>query len=320
MDPRQLEYFVRVATCGGFQSRCGGAPDSAIGVEPPHSPPRRGTWRVTAHSRPTWRRATPAGELLLDRAEAILRQIRDARDEVASEAKEPRGELAIGMPPSLQSMITVPLLAELPKRLPSVSVKAWVATSMVLREMVLSGNLDLAVFGIIEADTTLDLMPLLRDDMFLVGPADANLAAGKPPSWAEIAELPVILTSRPNSVRLLVEAAAAKRRRKLNVIMEVNYIPAQIELVRCGTGFTMLPYSAVREHADRGELSVARNSGSGLRLGRSRRRGKPVSAAARSAQQLLAEIARRRIVDEQWPHARLIHKASRSSGLEEALL
>ncbi len=320
MDPRQLEYFVRVATCGGFNRA---AVELRIAQSALSRRIRLLEEELGVSLLIRGRRGaalTPAGELLLDRAEAILRQLRDARDEVASEAKEPRGELAIGMPPSLQSMITVPLLAELPKRLPSVSVKAWVATSMVLREMVLAGNLDLAVFGIIEADTTLDLMPLLRDDMFLVGPADAKLAVGEPPSWAEIAELPVILTSRPNSVRLLVEAAAAKRRRKLNVIMEVNYIPAQIELVRCGTGFTMLPYSAVREHADRGELSVARIPGLDYAWAVAGVRGKPVSAAARSAQQLLTEIARRRIVDEQWPHARLIHKASRSSGLEEALL
>jgi LysR family nitrogen assimilation transcriptional regulator len=311
MDARQLEYFIRIATCGGFNraavelriaqsalSRRVRLLEEELGV-PLLVRGRRGA------------ALTSAGELLFERAEGILRQLREVKDEVASEANVPRGELAIGMPPSLQDMITVPLLAELRARFPTVLIRTWIATSMALRDMVLSGDLDLAVFGIIEPEARLDLTPLLRDAMFLVGAPGAAVETRKPVDWTDIALQPMILTSRPNSVRLLVEAAAAKHRRRLNVVMEVNYIPVLIDLVRRGVGVSMLPYSAVRAYVDRGELSAAKIAGLDYAWAIATARGKPVSAAARSARDLLAELARRRVVDEKWPHARLAQKPGR---------
>lgn len=108
-----------------------------------------------------------------------------------------------------------------------------------------------------EFDTSLEFEPLLLDEMFVIGPPDANLK-GKSASWSQIAALPLILTSAPNSVHLLVEAAAAKGNERLNVIAEVNYVPVLIDLILAGAGYTLLPYSAVHELLAKREVTVLR--------------------------------------------------------------
>ncbi len=243
MDIRQLNYFLQVANHGGFNRAASylHVAQSALS--------RQVTLLEAELKTPLFLRRsggvelTAAGNILLLRAEAILSQVRVARDEVMAEAHEVRGELSLGMPPSLDGVMTVPILNEMRGRHPSVIVKTWVALSIELRNRVLEGTLDMAVIGVVEPEPILASMTLFDDAMYLIGPAGANLPDAA--SWEVVSELPLILTSPPNSVRMLVERAAARVGRRLHVVMEVNYVPIIMALVAQGVGYTLLPKSAI---------------------------------------------------------------------------
>jgi LysR family nitrogen assimilation transcriptional regulator len=92
------------------------------------------------------------------------------------------------------------------------------------------------------------LQPLLDDQLFLIAPrpAKAERKARKSITLAELADHPLIIPSRPHSMRMSVENALAGVDRKIRVAHEIECIPAVIDLVRQGHGFGVLPLNAVK--------------------------------------------------------------------------
>lgn len=303
MDVRQLEYFVRIANSGGFNRASAQlrVAQSALSRQVRQLEEELGVALFVRNGRGV--QLTPAGELMLERAEFLLRQFRQTREEVAAQADQPRGELALGMPPSLRTMIAGPLLAEFRLLYPAVFISAWESTSMVVRDLVLAGKVDLAVFGTVDSEPILETQPLFRDDMFVVGSPSSELGATI--DLPRLSELPLILTSGPNSLRLLVENAAARRNLRLKVAMEANSVPLMIDLVRSGVGHAVLPYSALRQLVEEGQIAAARvrNLSYAWIIANSRER--PLSAAARRMREMLRVRAVRLIEKEGWPNAQL---------------
>jgi LysR family nitrogen assimilation transcriptional regulator len=82
----------------------------------------------------------------------------------------------------------------------------------------------------------------------LISPADRPVgkttkASAKPQTvnLSEVAELPLILPSRPNAFRILIEAELMAVGRRPNVILEVDGLNAILSLVKEGMGHAVLP-------------------------------------------------------------------------------
>jgi LysR family nitrogen assimilation transcriptional regulator len=234
---------------------------------------------------------THAGELLAKRAESLLRQFRQTREELMAESRSPRGELAIGIPPSLEQTLAVPLLRQFRKLYPLVFVSTWDGTSNQLREWVLSGKLDLALLGIIEPESVLDETVLSRDSVYVVGSKSAGLQGSSPVELQSLVDLPLLATSRPNGMRLLIDHAAARKHLRMNVVMEVNSVALLIDLLIDGAGFSVLPQSAVEPYLRSGQLCGARINDLSLTWICASSRERPLSAAARHMRTLLKTLA-----------------------------
>lgn len=120
------------------------------------------------------------------------------------------------------------------------------------------GRVDCALVYNAPASPTMDLSPLLDDQLFLIGPRPAKAArkVRKSVTLSEIAAYPLIIPSRPHSIRMSVENALAGVDRKIRVAHEIECIPAIIDLVRQGHGFAVLPFNAVQSTPWGDEVSV----------------------------------------------------------------
>jgi LysR family nitrogen assimilation transcriptional regulator len=241
MDLRDLEVFVEVATSGGFNRASVQlhTAQSALSRRVANLEHQIGTPLLLRSKRGV--RTTPAGSILLERARGLLRQFEQVRSEMLSEAGVPRGILSIGIPPSLLTNASR-MLATVKSRFPLVIVRAWVATTVDLRAMLVAGKLDLAIYASLEADPLVQTKPLFDDHVCLICPRDSGLSG--PVNWKQIVALSLMLPGRPNTVRMLVEAAAAARGLKLNVTLEANDVSLLLDLASNGVGSTILPRSA----------------------------------------------------------------------------
>lgn len=286
MDFENLQIFVEVAEAGGFNRASANLHLAQSAIS------RRITRLEYEIGMPLFERSprgtslTPAGVLLLERSQGLLRHFAQVQSDIFAEANEPRGEINIGFPPSLNSL-TTRLLGMVGERFPLLLVRSWVATSVELRDMLLAGKLDLAVYADEDQHSLVATRSLFEEDLVLFGPDAEALQRGS--VWKHLHSLPLLLTSRPNSVRLLVEAAAAERRCRLKVTMDVNDVPLLIELVRSGAGYTILPASALNAVAGEGLLAA---SVPGLRLHWvvGHPAGQPLSFAGQRTLELICDV------------------------------
>ena len=242
MDLRSLAIFVEVVANGGFNRAASklNIAQSALSRRLANLEHELGVQLLVRSKRGV--HLTPAGTVLLDRSQSLLRHFDQVQAEMLAEATEPRGELALGLPPSLQSYTSL-LLGAVHSRYPKLFIRSWVATSIDLRTMLLSGKLDLMIYASIDAESLLATQPLFAEALHLIGPGGA--VTGFEPSGENIEMVPIILTSRPNSVRVLIDAWAMSLQKSLNVVMETNDVSLTLRLVEDGVAFAILPESAL---------------------------------------------------------------------------
>lgn len=248
MDLKQLEYFVRVADLGSFTRAA-----SALDVAQPAL--SRQVRLLEVELRQTLlvrngRGATPteAGKLLLEHSRGILHQVQRAREELGRVRGALAGRVAIGLPTSLARVLTVPLTRAFRAQLPEASISIGEGLSATLQDGLVSGRLDIAVLYNAQPTEEIDLTPLTDEALVLVTKRPPGLAEDPPPepiTLKALAELPLVIPSRPNAIRMHVEALMASIGCRPNIALEIDGVPAILDLVNDGAGCAILSRNAV---------------------------------------------------------------------------
>lgn len=257
MELRQLSLFSTVAEFGSFSraaavlgmaqpvlSRQVKALETELGVDLLY---RNGRGIVM----------TEAGKLLNDYAHGLLETAAAARNEVMAMRSHPRGTIAIGMPPSVGFVLTVPLVQAFRRQFPLISMRVIEGFSGHVLEWLVTGKIDVAVLYNAPRMSNLLSEPLLEDALFLLGPArdPAALPEG-PVRAARLAELPLILPSRPHGLRVLVDEVLHGAGITPRVEIEIEAMPSTLSLVEHGGGYTILSYSSVRHLVAAGRIRI----------------------------------------------------------------
>jgi LysR family nitrogen assimilation transcriptional regulator len=199
---------------------------------------------------------TDAGTKLFEGLKGLDRQIQALRNDVAATVAEPIGEVAFGIPPSPRALVCIPLLERFAKQYPRTSVRVSEETSGTLRDLVASGVLDVAITNSFEPQDGLESEKLGHEPVMLVGHRQSDLSERHEISLAEIGNKPLILTTRPNSLRIVVESGLNQSGFKPNIKFEANTLPLMTDLVRAGLGYTVLPACGV-QHLLKDQLVTA---------------------------------------------------------------
>lgn len=248
MDLKQLEYFVRVAELGSFTKAA-----LALDVAQPALSRQVRLLEVELRQNLLTRNgrgATPteAGKLLLEHGRGILHQVERAREELGRVRGALAGRVAIGLPPSLARVLTVPLTRAFREQLPEASLSITEGLSTTMQEWLHTGRLDIAVLYNAVPTPDIEIAPLMEEELLLVELRPPGLAEDPPPppvSLAEVARLPLVIPSRPNSIRMHVEAEMAALGLRPTVALEIDGVPAMLDLVADGAGAALLSRNAV---------------------------------------------------------------------------
>jgi LysR family nitrogen assimilation transcriptional regulator len=191
-----------------------------------------------------------AGKVLEQYARGILETTASAKKAIQALGAAPVGQVIIGMPSSVAVVMAVDLVQEFRRAYPSVSLKVMEGYSGHVLEWLTAGRIDIAV--LYDAPSlcikSLATDPLLTDELFLIGPVNDPARVGtRPVSGARLAEIPLILPSRPHGIRVLVDEAMAKIGACPNVQLEIDAMHSMLTLAEKGLGYTVLSYSCVRD-------------------------------------------------------------------------
>lgn len=249
MDLKQLEYFVRVAEMGSFTRA-----SISLDVAQPALSRQIRLLEVELRQNLLTRNGrgavpTEAGKLLLEHGRGILHQVALTREELNASRGALAGKVSIGLPPSLSKLVTVPLVKEFKQHLPQAQLTLTEGFSLLMHEGLRVGNLDMCVLYNPDQSSDLEMSTLHEDELVLISPASTE-PAKKPGkaikttesvSLASVAELDLILPSRPNAFRILLEGEMMTLGKRPNVIYEVDGLNAILSLVKEGVGHAVLP-------------------------------------------------------------------------------
>ena len=258
MDLKQLEYFVRVAELGSFTRAAG-----VLNIAQPALSRQVRLLEVELRQNLLLRNGrgvttTEAGKLLLEHGRGILHQVERAREDLGRVRGALAGRVAVGLPPSIAKMMTVPLTRAFRKRLPNAALSISEGLTISMQEWLLTGRLDIALLYNPPASPELDSIPLMEEELFLIGlrqPKDKRKAT--PITLKEISALPLVIPSRPNAIRMVVETQMASIGCKPQISLEIDGIAAILDLVADGAGCAILPQYALATSA-RPEAYLAR--------------------------------------------------------------
>jgi LysR family nitrogen assimilation transcriptional regulator len=249
MNFKQLEHFVRVAELGSFTRAA-----LALNMAQPALSRQVRLLEVELRQNLLTRNGrgavpTEAGTLLLEHGRGILNQVALAREELGAARSSLAGRVSIGLPPSLSRLITVPLTRAMRKALPQARLTLTEGFSVLMYEGLRVGNLDMAVLYNPVASPDLEMATLHEEELALISLAPSakkikttgTKKNATVMSLLEVAALPLILPSRPNAFRLLIDNEMAALGLRPQVAMEVDGLNAILSLVQEGMGHAVLP-------------------------------------------------------------------------------
>lgn len=249
MDLKQLEYFVRVAELGSFTRAA-----QVLGIAQPALSRQVRLLEVELRQNllvRNGRGATPteAGQLLLEHGRGILHQVERAREELSRVRTGLAGKVAVGLPPSISRVLTVPLTRAFRQKLPQAQLSISEGLSTAMQENLQSGRLDIALLYNPSPLQGLEYSPLMQEELVLVQPRPPGLAEDPPPPPIDLqalAQLPLVIPSRPNAVRMRIESALAELQAKPLIALEIDGVAAILDLVADGAGYAILSRNAVK--------------------------------------------------------------------------
>lgn len=246
MNFRRLKYFVKIVDIGSLTQAAG-----VLHIAQPALSQQlatlEGEFRQQLLVR-TKRGVTPtdAGMVLYRHAQIILRQFDQAQSDVKNSGQTLSGQVSVGLAPgTAASALSLPLLKAVRARHPGVLLYLNENFGTTLSELIMNGRMDMAVLYGGKPVHGLSFAPLLKEELYLVGPADMLL----PEAQIELSKLLDIelLLPRPyNVVRKLVNEAFMGIHRAPMVVAEIESASTLIAAIADGLGATILPVSAAR--------------------------------------------------------------------------
>jgi LysR family nitrogen assimilation transcriptional regulator len=257
MDLKQLEYFVRVAELGSFTR-------ASIALDVAQPSLSRQVRLLEVELRQTLlirngRGATPteAGKLLLAHGRGILHQVERALEELGRVRGSLAGHVTVGLPTSLARVLTVPLTRAFRQHMPNASISIGEGLSVAMRESLINGRLDIAVLYNPQPGSEIEVIPLPDEELLLVQKrAPGSPESDGPISLKEVAQLPLVIPSRPNAIRMQVESEMAQVGCRPKISLEIDGVSAILDLVADGAGSAILSRYAVASYVRPAELAV----------------------------------------------------------------
>jgi LysR family nitrogen assimilation transcriptional regulator len=256
LEARQLRYFFQVAETGSF-SRAAAAlsiAQSALSRQISKLENDLGMPLLYRHGRGVT--LTIEGEKLLAGAKPLLVKLEQVEEELRAGRKAVRGTVKMGLPPSISAELSAPLLQEFRANFPDASLRITDGFSAHIHEWLASGRLDFAIYYAEGKNPSLHTEPLVAEDLYLFGPnkRQGPFARGRRTtiSFREIANVPLVLPAAQHGLRRRINRAAARKRMKLQVEIELDAVATLKDMVQKDGAYSIMTYGGIAAEVEAG--------------------------------------------------------------------
>lgn len=247
MEVHQIRYFCAVAESGNFTRAA-----EAIRIAQPSLSQQIHKLEDELGAKlfdrlPRSARLTQFGRAFLPKAQAILRQIGEARLEIREMASVESGEVILGAIPTIAPYLLPKMLSTFSRQHPSISVSVVEEITPTLLERLHLGTLDLALLALPVAGDELICTELIQESLFAVLPEKHALADQRSLVLDDLRDEPFLLLKEGHCFRENALQACRQSRLTPNVVFESGQFATILAMVSAGVGVSVVPEMAVTE-------------------------------------------------------------------------
>ncbi len=258
MDLKQLEYFIRVAELGSFTRA-----SIELDIAQPALSRQVRLLEMEFQQHLFIRNGrgvsvTDAGKILLEHGRGILHQVGRTREELNRTTGTLKGRVVLGIPPSLMKSLAVCLTRSFRKHMPDAALVISEGLSVTMLESLNTGRIDIALLYNITPSPEIETIPLIEEDMYLIQPLSSKQSDSETIEFSELADIPLIMPCRPNSIRMFIESEMANIGKKPLIPLEIDSISAILSLVADEQGSAILTKNATISLANPSSFHIQR--------------------------------------------------------------
>jgi len=252
---RQIRYFVAVAKSGSFSAAAQIAHVSqpSLCVQMKQLEQEIGAKLLWRHARGV--ELTAAGTAFLPHATAALKEIKRAEEAVAALNASHVAEISLGVTPTSGRALVADLLRKCRESTRTPKLLFREGLSDELWKLVADGELDASFCYDPSEAPTMRIVPLYREDLFLVGPRNI-LAAADAVDRAALGNFPLVLGYRGHRTRHFIEVAARAAGADLRTVEEIEPRTLKRELLVRHGRCSIVPYGLFLDEIKSGELAA----------------------------------------------------------------
>jgi LysR family transcriptional regulator, hydrogen peroxide-inducible genes activator len=249
MEVHQLRYFCAVARQGTFTRA-----SEVEHVAQPSLSQQILKLEAELGSRlfdrlPRSAKLTVFGKAFLPKAERILRELDEAKTELQEMAGNEKGDVAVGIIPTIAAYLLPKLLRGFAARHPLITVKIIEDITPTLLQRLHDGTIDMAVVALPIAGGELATEELFEEKFYAVLPKTHRRSSSKSISLTELNREPFLLLKEGHCFRDSLIAACHKSKVTPSVVFESGQFATILAMVSAGMGVSAVPAMAVQPYA-----------------------------------------------------------------------
>ena len=253
MDFRRLEHFIAIAQFGSLTKA-----SEALGVSEPSLSRQIRLLEKELDGSLFFRtgrgvRLTPAGTVFFEQASAIIEMGKRAKSAISEINSGSAGRIVVGIAPRIARVAMGPLIEAFQRKLPKASINVVEGLSVTLSDWLQLGRIEVAVLYNQRPLRSLDIEPLCKEELVLVGNAERG-PLPKKLKFAEIGAYPLILPATPNIIRTSVDSACRQAQVQPNIVVEADTVQSILELVKRNLGYSIVPRGVVPKDKRQSQL------------------------------------------------------------------
>ena len=256
IDIRQLKTFVEVAANGSYARTAAifGIAQSALSRQ--ISALERSIGDRLFHRTGRGVVLTQLGERMLPRARVLVADAEAWAKAARDERAQPNGEVTLGVVPVASRGLIASIAGELRNSLPGIRLRALEGYSGQVEEWLASGRVEIAIYNRYRRGRIANAEPLARTEMHLITKRTHPVARRRDVAVRSLAEIPLAMPVRPNSLTSVLTGLAASQHFELDIRFEAGSTPLIRDVILASDLATISPREVFLREIHAGELSA----------------------------------------------------------------
>ena len=257
--------------------------------------------------------STDAGKVFYQHAQAILKQVADARSAVTQSTTRPSGSVTLGLPHSISGALALPLLVAARATYPEITLQLTEELTGNLTEQLKAGRINLAVLFDDGQLGAFDSAALVEEALMFICRADSAFRPGPGRRRTRVAladalAATLILPAQQQGVRPRIDKVARSAGLSLGTVIEINSIAILRSALLADMGATILPMAPLRAEIASGALQAwpIHSPALSRSVTLCASRTIPLTNAAAAVGRLVHQVTRTLCAGGAWPGATLL--------------